>query len=86
MKKLLFGSFLTICMFAFAACSNDDDSCTTCTLSVPLIGDTVTELCPSGDGVEQTVTVAGISQTDQVDSTTVAEQVQLQELAGATCN
>ncbi|MEO1436308.1 MAG: hypothetical protein AAFV80_12280 [Bacteroidota bacterium] len=49
--------------------------------------ESVTELCPAGDGVDVTSTVAGVSAgTVNVPNTTVAEQVQAQEAGGASCN
>ena len=86
MKKLLFGAFLSLCVLAIASCSNDDDgSCQTCTLS--LLGiDTSAEICPDGDGVDITTTALGISDTQSVDSTTVAAQVSILEAGGYDCN
>lgn len=88
MKKLLFGCafVLTVLTLTVSSCSKDDGDCQTCTLSVIGI-ETVSEVCPSGDGVEIETSLAGVSAgTETIDSTTVAEQVSLLEAGGFSCN
>ncbi len=77
----LLALFLSLAVISImSSCGGEDAECQTCTQDLSGIT-TTTEVCADGDDV--VLTTLGID--SRIDSTTVADQVTILELAGFTC-
>ncbi|MEM9820379.1 MAG: hypothetical protein AAF985_04885 [Bacteroidota bacterium] len=84
MKKLFFG-LLFAASFGLTSCGGDE-GCITCSLSVPLIGDTTQEICEDGDNLTVTTNALGIEDTQTIENISQSDYVSAQEAAGFSCN